>query len=236
MKTQFTSLHAAQVSNARVQNSQNQPYQASTFSQRESRETELQNEVKNLKQELQIKNNQLASVQNKHKNILDLFNKTSEEVVSLKSQNKELKTVIEKQKADLLSVSEQKQNIDSSSIERIHLLEKMLSEKNGQIQGLQESLKLIASQNNFVSSEISSLDLNSQAPHQESEVVERINLNAMQTVESIIVPNHSQNISQMHISQGEPILNLQGQPILGGAQAQLMGGSSQDFSIIDHQD
>ena len=155
MKAQFTSLHAAQASNARAQNSQNQPYQASTFAQREGRETELQNEVKNLKQELQIKNNQLTSVQNNHKNILDLFNKTSEEVVSLKSQNKELKTVIEKQKADLLSVSEQKQNIESSSIERIHLLEKMLSEKNGQIQGLQESLKLIASQNNFVSSEIS---------------------------------------------------------------------------------
>jgi chromosome segregation ATPase len=234
MKAQFKSLHAAQASNAREQNSQNQPYQASTFVQREDRETELQNEVKNLKQELQIKNNQLASVQNNHKNILDLFNKTSEEVVSLKSQNKELKTVIEKQKTDLLSVSEQKQNIESSSIERIHLLEKMLSEKNGQIQGLQDSLKLITSQNNFVSSGISSLDLNPQAHHQESEVVEQINLNAMQTVESIIVPNHSQNISQMHISQGEPILNVQGQPILGGEQAQLMGDSSRDFSIIDH--
>jgi len=135
-----------------------------------------------------------------------------------------------------LSVSEQKQNIESSSIERIHLLEKMLSEKNGQIQGLQDSLKLITSQNNFVSSEISSLDLNPQAHHQESEVVEQINLNAMQTVESIIVPNHSQNISQMHISQGEPILNVQVQPISGGAQAQLMGDSSHDFSIIDHQD
>ncbi len=235
MKAQFTSLHAAQASNARAQNSQNQPYQASTFAQREGRETELQNEVKNLKQELQIKNNQLASVQNNHKNILDLFNKTSEEVVSLKSQNKELKTVIEKQKADLLSVIKQKQNIDSSSIERIHLLEKMLSEKNGQIQGLQESLKLIASQNNFVSSEISSLDLNPQAHHQESEVVEQINLNAMQTVESILIEHSNPNISQQQIdiSYGEPILNVQGQPILGGAQAQLMGDSSQDFSIID---
>jgi hypothetical protein len=40
----------------------------------------------------------------------------------------------------------------------------------------------------------------------------------------------------MHISQGEPILNVQGQPILGGAQAQLMGNSSHDFAIIDHQD
>ena len=60
----------------------------------------------------------------------------------------------------------------------------------------------------------------------------------MQTFESILIENPNSNISQQQIdvSYGEPILNQHGQPISGGVQAQLMGDSSHDFSIINHQD
>jgi hypothetical protein len=66
--------------------------------------------------------------------------------------------------------------------------------------------------------------------------VQPINLNNLQTVESILIENSNPNISQQQIdiSYGEPILNQHGQSILGGAQPRLMGDSSQDFSIIDH--
>ena len=68
--------------------------------------------------------------------------------------------------------------------------------------------------------------------------VQQNNSQIIQPGESFLIESSNPNISQQQIdvSYGEPLLNQHGQPILGGAQPQLMGDSSQDFSIIDHQD
>lgn len=319
MKAQLKSLQATHVNNVVAQSNVQQSQQTTVHTSIQNitnfskRETELGNEVKNLKQDLQIKNNQLVSVQNNHKNILDLFNKTSEEVVSLKSQNKELKTVIEKQKADLLSVSEQKQNIESSFvdqsvIQQLKQIAQQLQSENQSIatqndiffQRSKEDKEQIAKLNKVVSSlrfsikvinvkseqleksqeeqiaklikansllmqiiqdkdkeieliknqssnsqampyEVSSIDAEEQKSSQndlnDSEA-EQFNFSNLEEAKSILIENSNPNISQQQIdvSYGEPILNQHGQPILGGVQPQLMGDSSQDFSIIDHQD
>jgi hypothetical protein len=64
----------------------------------------------------------------------------------------------------------------------------------------------------------------------------QIDIDGMKTVESILMGQSNQNSSeqQIDISYGEPILSNNEPSLLGGAQPQLMGNSSSDFSIIDH--
>jgi hypothetical protein len=264
MKAQLKSLQATHVNNVVAQSNVQQSQQTTVHTSIQNitnfskRETELGNEIKNLKQDLQTKNNQLSSVQNNHKNILDLFNKTSEEVVSLKSQNKELKTVIEKQKADLLrvflNVSEQRQSIATQhdilfqrSKEDKEQIAKLIKANSRLMQIIQDKDKEIelmknqSSNSQAISYEVSSIDAEEQKSSQndlnDSEA-EQFNLSNLEEAKSISIESSNPNISQQQIdiSYGEPILNQHGQPISGGVQPQLMGDSSHDFSIIDHQD
>lgn len=240
MKAQFKSLQAAHVNNVVAQSSVQQLQQTTAqptiqnITNFSKQETELQNEVKNLKQELQIKNNQLASVQNNHKNILDLFNKTSEEVVKQKQDISSLRLSIKALEEKEKQLTESNTNNLDSLVKSNSLLMQIIENKDKEIAALKNEL----SNSQVISSEISAIDAIEQDNVQHVQQVQPINLNNLQTFESILIENSNPNISQQQIdiSYGEPILNQHGQPILGGAQPQLMGDSSQDFSIIDHQD
>lgn len=237
MKAQFKSLQAAHVNNVAAQSSVQQLQQTTaqptiqSITNFSKRETELQNEVKTLKHELQIKSSQLASVQNNHKNILDLFNKTSEEVVKQKQEISSLRLSIKSLEVKEKQLTESNTNNLDSLVKSNSLLMKIIENKDKEIAALKNEL----SNSQVIPSEISAIDAIEQDNVQH---VQPINLNNLQTVESILIENSNPNISQQQIdiSYGEPILNQHGQPILGGAQPQLMGDSSQDFSIIDHQD
>lgn len=220
MKEQFKSLKETRVNNAVDQH-----------------ETENQHVIQKLQQvakELQ------SDYQNMAKQNEILFQKSKEE----KEQVANLHKVISSLRFMINSINAQNQRLKKSQEEQI---DKLIEANDRLIQTIKdkdkeiEAMKSQLSNNQAMSYEVSSIDAEEQKSSQndlnDSEA-EQFNLSNLEEAKSILIESSNPNISQQQIdiSYGEPILNQHGQPISGGVQPQLMGDSSQDFSIIDHQD
>lgn len=195
--------------------------------------TLTQHDSQKLKSEIQTIHQQKESA-------LKHSNQINEEVITLNKTVNSLRFSIE-------ALSQQKDKLEKSQEENEQNLKKVLEINSRLMQIIQykdkeiESLKNEVPIDKFINSEISSIDAVKQKSSQndlnDSEA-EQFNLSNLEEAKSILIESSNPNISQQQIdiSYGEPILNQHGQPISGGAQPQLMGDSSQNFSIIDHQD
>lgn len=251
MKAQFKSLQAARVNNVAAQSSVQQLQQATAqptidnFQNTNSYAVELQKKQKEIN-ELKKENaalltlNQCTSKELQYKiqtmnqqntSLSTQVSQSKEEMVKLQKSITLLRLQIKVLQAKEKQLTESNANNLDSLVKSKSLLMQIIENKDKEIAALKNEL----SNSQVIPSEISAIDAIEQDNVQH---VQPINLNNLQTVESILIENSNPNISQQQIdvSYGEPILNQHGQPILGGEQAQLMGDSSQDFSIIDHQD
>jgi hypothetical protein len=233
MKAQFTSLKAIKTNHYVAQS---EPLatpndvlktQATTLQVTSNTTNVNNNEILKLSKELGLKNTLLTTEKNNHKDMTSLLEQTQAANVFLKKENQELHKVINKRKEDINLISQAENLEHSQSLHRINVLEKLLAERDGQIKGLQESLQLIMS-HNPLSLNMSNLNI------EESQI--QATSTPIDTVESILMGQSNQNNSEQHvdISYGEPILINNEPLLLGGAQPQLMGNSSSDFSIIHY--
>lgn len=218
MKAQFKKLQAEQIKHY---NNTAAPHALASSPTKQ--ETKLQAELNELEKANNLLQSNLSATSNNYQNLLNQLTQVQAQVNSLQQENNGLKTVIDRQKTELSELTKHQEGLQNVSQGKIHQLEKDLSEKEGVIKGLQESLKLIISQQHFVSLDNSSLDLNGLSEQEH----EAFNLNAMQTVESILVEQPSQSIEQVQVSYGV------GMSAAENSQ-QLLGNASNDFSIIDH--
>jgi len=218
--------------------------------------TLTQHDSQKLKSEIQ-------TIHQEKESVLKRSNQINEEVITLNRTVNSLRfsiKVLSQQKDKLEKSQEQNERNLKKVLEINSRLMQIIQYKDKEI----ESLKNEAPIDKFINSEISSIDAVEQDSLKHASEVQQNNLHNLHSVntesgqddfqsftevqqnnsqiiqpgESFLIESSNPNISQQQIdvSYGEPILNQHGQPILGGAQPQLMGDSSQDFSIIDHQD
>lgn len=170
----------------------------------------LKEELAEAQKTIQRQESQLNFVRESHKQTVSLLGKQSQEFLNLEKEHSSLQKYIKSHVQELQKSNDYLHSVIARLTNEMAIL-KQTTEQNA----IKPLVQEIA----------------------HSEIIEtpplEVDFDEIQTVPSVIVLNNSLHASQ---EQGEPILNEQEQPILEGEEVQLMGGSSHDFSIIDHQD